>query len=104
MEPVRRNLEPALSTMPCSDPRVPVIANATGDYVRSASEIRSALLDQVAKPVLWTKTVERFRDDGMSEFVEAGPGRVLAGLIKLTNPSATTRSVAVPSDLPVARV
>ncbi|HZT96199.1 MAG TPA: ACP S-malonyltransferase [Chloroflexota bacterium] len=82
MEPVRAQLEPSLMALRVLDPEIPVVANATGDYVTTASEIRSALLDQLAAPVLWSRSMERLLRDGYSKFVEVGPGRVLAGLMR----------------------
>lgn len=69
-----------------SDPRIPVIANVTGDYVRTAAEVKEALRRQVAGAVRWSDAMRRFAADGYDTFVEVGPARVLTGLSMRINP------------------
>jgi len=69
-----------------SDPQIPVIANVTGDYVRTAAEVKDALRRQVAGSVRWTDTMRRLAADGYDTFVEVGPGRVLTGMNMRINP------------------
>jgi [acyl-carrier-protein] S-malonyltransferase len=70
------------------DPQIPVVANVTADYVRTADEVKQALRQQVAGSVRWTDTMRRLADDGCDTFVEAGPGRVLSGFAaKIVGPS-----------------
>jgi [acyl-carrier-protein] S-malonyltransferase len=99
MAPVRTALGSAIDALHIKDPRVPVVANATGGYVRTAGEIKEALLDQVASPVRWTETVRLLLDHGHRSFVEVGPGKVLAGLIRAVDRSATVMPAAVPDDI-----
>jgi len=63
------------------DPRIPVVANVTGDYVRTADEVRAALIRQIYSPVRWEESIQRLVADGVTVFVEVGPGRVLSGLV-----------------------
>jgi [acyl-carrier-protein] S-malonyltransferase len=76
------------------DPRVPVVANVTGDYVRSAAEVKDALRRQVAGAVRWTDTVTRLASDGFDTLVEVGPGRTLAGLARQIAPDLATHSTS----------
>lgn len=99
MAEVREALAPALRDLHIDDPKIPVIANATGQYVRTGREIREALLNQIAEPVRWTDTVERFIRDGYDSFVQVGPTSVLTGLIRAIDRSASTRVVATPDDI-----
>ena len=55
------------------DPRFPVVANVSGDYVRSASEVKDALRRQVAGAVRWTDSIQRLAKDGFDTYVEVGP-------------------------------
>lgn len=80
MRGLRDEFAAFLAGFPIRDPELPVVANATGDYVRNAGAIRAALVAQVAAPVRWTRTMERLIADGVEAFVEAGPSRVLTGL------------------------
>jgi [acyl-carrier-protein] S-malonyltransferase len=65
-----------------SDPRVPIASNATGTLITSADEIRRALGDQIAQPVLWASCVEALIDAGCRTSLELGSGRVLSGLVR----------------------
>jgi len=67
-----------------SPPRVRFISNVTADYVDDPETIRALLVEQVASPVLWQASVERMVADGVIDFYEVGPGRVLRGLIRKT--------------------
>ena len=60
----------------------------TGDYVRTAAEIRSALERQVTGSVLWEDSIRRMAADGVTTFVEVGPGQVLSGLVRRIVPEA----------------
>ncbi|HUV05877.1 MAG TPA: ACP S-malonyltransferase [Armatimonadota bacterium] len=75
------------------DAAIPVVANATAEYVLRGSEIRGALGRQIAGTVRWSESVARMANDGVSLFVEVGPGKVLSGLIKRTVDSAEAANV-----------
>ena len=72
---------------------IPVVANAIADYVERPSAIRDALERQVAGSVRWDESITRMANDGVSLFVEVGPGKVLSGLIKRTVESAEVRNM-----------
>ena len=59
-----------------------VISNVDADYHGEQKGIRATLCKQVTHPVLWQRCVERMIADGVTEFVEIGPGRVLTGLMR----------------------
>jgi [acyl-carrier-protein] S-malonyltransferase len=71
------------------DPRFPVVANVSGDYVRSASQVKDALRRQVAGAVRWTDSIQRLAKDGFDTYVEVGPGRTLTGLLRQIQPGST---------------
>ena len=82
-----------LNHAPFADAKIPIVANATADYVHLADDIRDSLERQIAGSVRWDKSVTRMADDGVGMFVEVGPGKVLSGLIKRTVDSVETRNV-----------
>ncbi|NLC55848.1 MAG: ACP S-malonyltransferase [Armatimonadetes bacterium] len=88
MEPAATRLAAELAQTPIADARLPVVANVTGDYVRTAAEIRSALERQVTGSVLWEDSIRRMAADGVTTFVEVGPGQVLSGLVRRIVPEA----------------
>lgn len=82
-----------LNRVSFKDAKIPVVANVTADYVRGADEIRDALARQIAGSVRWDASVRRMIGDGVDRFVEVGPGKVLAGLIRRIAESADVISV-----------
>ncbi|HDQ99037.1 MAG TPA: [acyl-carrier-protein] S-malonyltransferase [candidate division WOR-3 bacterium] len=69
--------------------RCPVIANITGRQLRSPGELRYALGRQLTSPVRWVETIRSCRALGITNYLEPGPGRVLAGLVRRIDRDAT---------------
>ena len=82
MKPAEIRLEPELRALVARDPSVPVIANIDAKPKRLGTESVEALIRQVSLPVLWEASMRTLIEAGVSTFLEVGPGRVLAGLIK----------------------
>jgi [acyl-carrier-protein] S-malonyltransferase len=59
-----------------------VIHNIDADYAINIDEIKSKLVKQMYKPVLWTSTVQKMKKIGVEKLIEVGPGKVLAGLTR----------------------
>ncbi len=95
MEPARQELEEAIRRAKFTTPRCPVYQNATAMPVTMPEEIMSNLIAQLTSPVLWRQTVERMVADGATQFIEAGPGSVLQGLIKKIAPEVTATAIAL---------
>ena len=100
MKPAEVRLTPELRAVPARDPRVPVIANVDAQPKRTAQESIDALIKQVASPVRWESVVQRLASEGVTHYVEVGPGKVLTGLVKKIAPGATLLTVEGPGDLP----
>jgi [acyl-carrier-protein] S-malonyltransferase len=82
MESTYEKLGAVLAHVPMQSPRFPVISNVTGMEVRTPSEIRRTLQDQVTATVRWLDCMERLVELGCDFFIELGPGGVLAGLLR----------------------
>jgi [acyl-carrier-protein] S-malonyltransferase len=82
MEPAARRLSDVLHAVTFCDPSIPVYTNADAAPVRTAAAARETLVRQVASSVRWEEEILRMADDGIDTFVEFGPGRVLAGLLR----------------------
>ena len=67
-------------------PTIPVYHNLDASPHAALDEIRSALHQQLFKPVRWTATIQRLASEGIGAFVECGPGKVLTGLTKRIAP------------------
>jgi [acyl-carrier-protein] S-malonyltransferase len=75
-------LASVLKSVEILTPRLPVVSNVDAEPHSDPDEIRSILVKQVENPVLWEKSVRRLLDDGVDQFYEIGPGKVLKGLMK----------------------
>jgi [acyl-carrier-protein] S-malonyltransferase len=93
MAPAVAQLTAALAGVTLSEPRVPVWANVTARPYDDVAQIKPTLARQVVEPVLWEKTMRGLLDAGVDRFVEVGPGRVLAGLLKRVHRKAECRNV-----------
>ena len=103
MEPAEARLRDDIERVTFSDPHVPVYVNVDATPVRDAAAARDALIQQVSRPVRWEDSVRRMIDDGVSLFVEVGPGRVLSGLLVRIDKRAGRVNVQGPSDFGAAR-
>ena len=82
MEPAYQTLSAALAETPMHLPRVPVVCNVDAISVSDASTIRRTLADQVTGSVCWSQSIEYLIDHlHIEQFIELGPGGVLAGLV-----------------------
>jgi [acyl-carrier-protein] S-malonyltransferase len=99
MEPVQAKMAEAMEDVAWSDPQVPLAANAVGGIIRTAGEVRDALVAQIASPVRWVDCVRALVDAGATSYLEVGPGRVLRGLVRQIVPAADVTSAGTPSDL-----
>lgn len=82
MAPAAGALAPALSETRFADLGVPLVNNWQAREIRSGEEAREGLLRQIPNPVLWERTVRHLVSRNVERFVEVGPGRVLAGLMR----------------------
>jgi [acyl-carrier-protein] S-malonyltransferase len=80
MKPAEERLGPLLRALTVADPRVPVVANVDAEPKRNAADAIDALIRQVSSPVRWEDIVQRLASEGVSKYVEVGPGAVLCGL------------------------
>ena len=85
MMPAQQELEKAISETLFSNPICPVYQNYTAKAVSDPTAIKNNLIAQLTAPVKWTQTVEQMIADGATHFYEAGPGKVLQGLVKKVN-------------------
>ena len=99
MKPAEERLAPELRALPVHDPRVPVVANVDADLKRDARSAIEALVAQVASPVQWERLVRRLASEGVTTYVEVGPGTVLSGLIRKIDRAASVASFGSPDDL-----
>jgi|SRR5579864_3614941 len=99
LKPAQVRLEPELRALATADPRVPVVANVDAEPKRRASAAIDALVTQVSAPVRWEDVVRRLALEGVTTYVEVGPGAVLSGLVRKIHREATVVNFGSPDDL-----
>jgi [acyl-carrier-protein] S-malonyltransferase len=85
MQPAREELAKAIEDTAINDPLCPVYQNVVAKAVTDANEIKSNLISQLTGPVRWAQTIQQMIADGATHFTEAGPGKVLQGLVLKIN-------------------
>jgi [acyl-carrier-protein] S-malonyltransferase len=83
----------ALRTVRFQPPAFPVYSNVTGRPHGTPDEVRAAMGAQVTSSVQWVRTVQTLRGEGVSDFMEFGPGRVLSGLIKRIDKTSNLHNI-----------
>ena len=78
---------------------MPIVANVDAEPKRDVSAAIEALIRQVSSPVRWEAVVRRLASEGVTTYVEVGPGTVLSGLVRKIHPAATVLSFGSPDDL-----
>ena len=99
MKPAETRLAPELRALEVHAPRVPIVANVDAEPKRDARGAIEALVAQVSAPVRWETVVARLASEGVTTYVEVGPGTVLSGLVRKIHREATVASFGYPDDL-----
>lgn len=94
MEPARTELKSAIDLTSFHTPTCPVYQNVVAKAVMDKNEIKQNLIDQLTGAVRWTQSVQAMIADGATKFTEAGPGKVLQGLILKIDKTVTTEGVS----------
>lgn len=93
MQPAQEEVARVLGALMLHDPRIPVAANVTGGMVTTADATRDALIRQVTGAVRWVDCMNALKAAGAEVFIEAGPGKVLCGLLKQIDPDLKSLNV-----------
>lgn len=99
MAPAAESMADALGQLDLAVPMVPFVANFTARPVRDVGTIRSLLVEQITGLVRWRETVLHLKDEGITEIVELGAGKVLSGLVRRIDKEITTSSVGGPAEI-----
>ena len=91
-------LEQVLQKTELTPLRIPYVTNVTAEYVKEIGDTRKLLKEQVASSVRWQQSMERMIADGVTTFIEIGPGRTLAGFLKKISRDAKVINIAAWED------
>ena len=88
-----------INDLKINDLEKPIISNVTAKETISTKEIKSLLISQIEKKVRWLESIEYMINNGVKNFVEIGPGKVLSGLIKRINKNVNVNSINSEEDI-----
>ncbi len=88
MSPAAEKLAPFVEEADVVKPEVRFVSNVTGSFAESPEEIKQNLIRQVDNPVRWSQSMQLLVSEGIRDFLEIGPGRVIAGLMRRIDPDA----------------
>jgi len=90
MQPAVDGISQVIASLSFHEPNIPIIGNTTAQPLTTAESIKEELLRQLCNCIHWQQSIEYMINEGVSTFIEIGPGKVLAGLIKRINKGAET--------------
>ena len=93
MRPAAEQLQEVIDAIEVKAPHTTIISNVGAELLQEPAAIRSEMIEQVYSPVLWEDDVRKLLELGVTTFIECGPGKVLSGLVKKVDRSATTYCV-----------
>jgi [acyl-carrier-protein] S-malonyltransferase len=99
MQPAAEGMAEAIERVEIRDPVVPVVGNCSGRPLSTADSIKQELIEQVSTAVQWRQSIQEMLGAGISIFVEIGPGRVLSGLIRQIDRSASLINISKLADI-----
>jgi [acyl-carrier-protein] S-malonyltransferase len=99
MKPAQDRMGAELATVAFSDLQFPLINNWQAREIRSGSDARQGLVEQIPNPVRWTQTIQYLQSQGVTEAVEVGPGSVLTGLLRSIAPEIKGNKFGEASDV-----
>jgi [acyl-carrier-protein] S-malonyltransferase len=99
MQPARDGMIPVLEQLAINPLRFGVIANATAEVNRDPGRVKMLLLEQITSPVRWEQSMAILASAGITETIEFGEGRVLAGLMRRINRNVKVRATEDPKSL-----
>jgi [acyl-carrier-protein] S-malonyltransferase len=102
MQPAAEVMAAALAETKVNRPAVPLVANVTAAPISDPDGIKRCLIEQVTGTVRWRECVAAMAESGVTDLVEVGSGKVLAGLARRIVPTLSAISVGSPQDIDAA--
>jgi [acyl-carrier-protein] S-malonyltransferase len=94
MQQAADNLATSIQTVDVQAPKIPVVSNVTSEILTTPEAIRQEMVAQVTSSVQWEQNVQKLIAEGVSVFIECGPGKVLSGLVKKIDRNVQTYCVS----------
>ena len=93
MEPAREGLINAIAVMDFNEPIIPIVGNTTFQKLDTSEQVKDELVNQLCNCVNWKQSVDYMINNGVSSFIEFGPGKALTAMIKRINSDCKVFSV-----------
>ena len=85
MKPAAENMRSKIENTNFSTPKPNIISNVTAKGENDINKIKSLLIEQITSRVRWRESIDFMLKEGVNDFLEIGPGKVLSGLVKKIN-------------------
>ena len=99
MNPAAKRMEDKINQTNFKNPSVDIVSNVTAEPVSDSQEIKSLLIKQIFSKVRWRESVLFMIKNGVNEFIEIGPGKVLSGLVKRISDKVLSKSINTIEDI-----
>lgn len=99
MQPAADAMAEALAAANVRPPSVPVVSNVTAQAVSDPAQIRGLLVKQITGMVRWRESVIWMKEQGVSEMIELGAGKVLSGLVRRIEKDVACESIGAPDQI-----
>lgn len=99
MQPAAERLAGFIGGIQLNEPAIPVLSNVTGQPHENVAAIRANMIAQITGSVCWVECMQYLAAQGVTEAVECGPGKVLAGLMKRIDKTVSVSNIGALSDL-----
>ncbi len=99
MQVAEGGLREALSGVNLRDPAYPVVSNVTAEPIEEGARARELLVEQLTSPVRWVASLQTMVSEGLTGYLEVGPGNVLAGLLKRISRDLPVRTLGTAQEV-----
>ena len=99
MKPAAEKMKLLLQRINFKNPSMQLISNVNASPVKNSQDLKDLLYSQIFSQVRWRESIEYMIKDGVNDFIEIGPGKVLSGLVKRINDKVLTRSLTKIEDI-----
>ena len=93
MKPAAKKMEKNIFETNFNNPTVKIVSNVTAQATKNPDYIKKLLVEQIFSKVRWRESIEYMINNGVKEFIEIGPGKILSGLVKRINDKVSSKSL-----------
>jgi len=99
MKPASEKMEDKINGTNFENPSIDLVSNVTASSIQDSEQIKNLLIKQIFSKVRWRESILYMIKNGVNEFIEIGPGKVLSGLVKRINDKVRSKSVNTIEDI-----